>query len=70
MGKVDIGKRAAGVSPPGHSGPAGKSDESVTSRPRNDFSTDFSNIVMLNLFQHPATNRLAGGDLDPETSSG
>jgi len=25
---------------------------------------------MLNLFQHPATSRLAGGCLDPETSSG
>jgi len=26
--------------------------------------------VMLNLFQHPSTNRVAGGGLDPETSSG
>jgi hypothetical protein len=26
--------------------------------------------VMLNLFQHPAPNRFAGGGLDPETSSG
>ena len=26
--------------------------------------------VMLNLFQHPEWKRLAGGGLDPETSSG
>jgi hypothetical protein len=26
--------------------------------------------VILNLFQHPGSNRLAGGELDPETSSG
>jgi hypothetical protein len=27
-------------------------------------------LVILNLFQHPGASRLAGGDLDPETSSG
>jgi hypothetical protein len=29
-----------------------------------------SDTLMLNLFQHPGSNRRAGGELDPEASSG
>ncbi|HEX8379672.1 MAG TPA: TIGR04282 family arsenosugar biosynthesis glycosyltransferase [Allosphingosinicella sp.] len=31
---------------------------------------DLAYLLMLNLFQHPGSSRLASGELDPETSSG
>jgi hypothetical protein len=38
---------------------------------RRDSCTSCSHrSVMLNLFQHPSSSRTAGGDMDPETSSG
>ncbi len=37
---------------------------------RNETLKRDTDTVMLNLFQHPGPGRRAGGDLDPETSSG